>query len=183
MKNLKTFNEYLNEAIVVNRDAASKEIERLTKEVRQQIIEAGKRGQESVVLNFEGSDYSSGSSVMDSLGNLVKIVERGFSNNRRGNYYEFNVSCDIVDTKLINKAAQKKAIEEAIKDAIKQAETAAKRGSENVVISWDVPNYGDGDQVQKALEAEGVYCNERGYESNKNSNGSYTFNQRSTIKG
>lgn len=185
MKNLKTFDEFLNESIVVNKDYAKNEIERIKKEVEEQIKVAGKKGQTFVILNFEAPDYSSGSQVMDSLTKegLVKIRERGFGSQRFGTSYQFNVSCDITKKSLIDKNAAKKATEIAIKYAISQAEMAASKGQSQVVINWELPNYSDGNAVQKALEEEGVYCNERGYSVSKNRDGSWTFNQTSTIRG
>lgn len=183
MKHISKYLDFVNEAIVVNKDARKREIEMVIDDVRHQIVDAGKRGQEYVILHFEGSDYSTGYEVMDPLQKegLVKIHERGFGSDRTHSGYTFRISCVITDTSLIDNKAKDTAVADAINIATKQAEEAAAKGSDQVTLRFDAPTLSDGDKVMKALNKEGVECNAQGFGSNKNSDGSWSFRVSCTI--
>lgn len=167
---MKTLFEYINEAT----------IDKLEKDVRQQIIDAGNRGQNYVTVNFYADEYNDGWLVMDKLKDLVEIQERGFESRRINNRYKFHVSCEIINKRIINRKALDIAINAAIKSALEQATKAANRGQTFVTINFELPTL-DTTKISDALSAEGVNIIERGAKSIKNDDGSRSFTWRCKI--
>jgi len=167
---MKTLFEYINEAT----------IDELEKDVRQQIIDAGNRGQKYVTVNFYGDEYNDGSLVMDKLKDLVEIQERGFKSQRINNRYKFHVSCEIINKRIINTKALDIAINAAIKSALEQATKAANRGQTYVTINFELPTLDDR-KIRDALSARGVNIIARGAEEEKNDDGSWSFTWRCEI--
>lgn len=188
LKNLLSFEDFLNESfpptrideIKVNKNAKDSIIDELVKDVRQQIIDAGNRGQEYVTVNFYSDEYSDGWLVMDKLEDLVEIQERGFGSQRINNRYKFYVSCKIINKRIINTKALDIAINTAIKSALEQATKAANKGQTFVTINFELPTL-DTTKISDALSAEGVNIIERGAKSEKNDDGSWSFTWRCKI--
>lgn len=81
----------------------------------------------------------------------------------------------------VNNKAKEEAIQRAIESAIEQATAAANAGQENVTLYFDLPNYEDSTPVMEKLNSEGVYCVERGFGSEINRCGDWSFKVRCTI--
>jgi hypothetical protein len=187
MKHIPAYDNFIDEAITVNKGAREQTVKAETEYVKQQIIDAGKRGQEYVILHFDGPDYAMGYDVMDNFtengAGMVSVQERGFGTTKTHDGYMFNISCVITDKSLIDQKSKDSAVGEAINRVTKQAEAAAAKGSDQVVLRFDAPTLGDGDRVMDAMRKEGLSCNERGFKSTKKHDGSYEFAISCTIGG
>ncbi len=82
----------------------------------------------------------------------------------------------------VNMNAAEVAVEKAYKECVKQTEAAAEKGQKYVTLSFWCPNYGDGMKVKDKMEKLGVECCERGFDNNKNHDGSYDFFVKCKIK-
>ena len=181
MKKIKLFEEFQLNEITVNTASKQNKINSLIKDAKEQIIDAGKAGQNSVIVNFSAPNYGDGRDVMETLNDIVKIQERGFATEKYNDGYHFSISCEIVDKKIVDKKAAEKAIEDGKKSALEQAQTAADNGSDYVTIRLQLPNLGDADPIMAELEKENVKCVERGFQSGKTETGSWKFAIRCKI--
>jgi hypothetical protein len=75
----------------------------------------------------------------------------------------------------INQTVREEKIKKAYLEAQSQIIKLADDGQENFMIYMELPNLNDGYTVFELLEKEGVKIHERGFNSSKNLNGSYSF--------
>jgi hypothetical protein len=75
----------------------------------------------------------------------------------------------------VNKQAQKKHIDDTYKIVLKTIKDLANDGQNAFTIHMSLPNFEDGHEVFDRLRKEGISVFDRGFESFKNPNGSYSF--------
>jgi len=80
-----------------------------------------------------------------------------------------------METIKLNRKAGNEAYEKALNDAIEYAKKCAEKGIEYPTINFWAPTYIIGSKVKEALKNVGVVCQESGFGSDKNIDGSYDF--------
>lgn len=87
-----------------------------------------------------------------------------------------------MDKIVVNETARQRRVIDTYEDALKTIRKQASDGQRYFTIQFLLPNYMDGFEVQKKLEAHGIECTERGFSSIQQDDGSYSFRIHFRIK-
>lgn len=80
-----------------------------------------------------------------------------------------------MDKIIVNETARFEKVQSAYQTNLETIKKQAANGQRYFTIQFHLPNYMDGFEVQKKLEAHGIECCERGFSSVQQDDGSYSF--------
>jgi len=80
-----------------------------------------------------------------------------------------------MDKIIVNETARLLQVKDTYERELETIKKQAALGQRYFTIQFHLPNYADGFEVQKKLEAHGIECCERGFSSIQQDDGSYSF--------